>query len=103
MTLKPGPLSESPPSPLVWKGQGGRGAPPQAYDEVQLKLAPTDALEYLIFQGTCGAVKAREIERRIKESEEDRRSNRQRYNKAARYYLVKKLEELVLDDANDQS
>jgi hypothetical protein len=99
MSLKSGPLSETPPSPLVWKGQGGRGAPPQAYNEVLLKLAPTDALEYLIYQGTCGPVKARDIERRIKKLEEDRASNRQRYNKAARYYLIKKLEELVLDDS----
>ena len=99
MTLKPGPLSQPPPSNSMWKAQGGRGTPPQPYDEVLLKLAPTDALEYLIYQGTSGPVKAREIERRIKELEEDRASNRQRYNKAARYYLIKKLEELVLDDS----
>ena len=99
MTLKSGPLSQPPPPTSMWKAQGGRGAPPQPYNEALLSSAPTDALEYLIYQGTSGPVKAREIERRIKELEEDRASNRQRYNKAARYYLIKKLEELVLDDS----
>jgi len=101
MTLKPGPISEPPPSISQWKAQGGRGSPPQVYDEKLIVSAPAGALEYQIYQGKSEYVKPREIERRINELEEDRGSNHQRYNKSAIFYLRKKLEELILEGSGN--
>jgi hypothetical protein len=56
-----------------------------------------DALEYLIYHGFVSLVTPRDIERRIRELEEDHSRKNGRYNKAALFYLKKKLEELVLE------
>jgi hypothetical protein len=97
--LKPGPLPTPPPSPADWKAAGGKGDPPLGYERV-IRDAHNNALEYLIYHSfTTWPVSARDIERRISELERDRTAGRARYNKAAIYYLKKKLEELVLGEA----
>jgi hypothetical protein len=56
-----------------------------------------DALEYLIYHGFVSLVTPRDIERRIRELEEEPSRKNGRYNKAALFYLKKKLEELVVE------
>jgi hypothetical protein len=95
--IKPGPLKEPPPTPEEWRKQGGKGDPPLPYEKV-VRDANNSDLEYVIYHGFTTAVLPNQIQRRIAELEQSKSSKRARYNKAALFYLKKKLEELILEN-----
>lgn len=94
--IKPGALNLLPPSTQEWKAQGGKGEPPLPFEKVIKSTPSNDALEYLIFHAFVQEVTPRELERRIYGLEHDTSRKNQRYNKAAAFYLKKKLEEIIL-------
>ena len=100
--MKPGPLATPPPSAQEWKARGEKGEPPLPFEKVVRNTPSGDALEYLIYHGFVSQVRPREIERRIHELEEDRSRKNLKYNKAALYYLKKKLEQLIVGEADQQ-